>query len=126
MKKKSDYEIRKFIDGDFELDVSVSPKEDTVWLSQKQMAALFNVSVDNISLHIKNILKDELDNSVIEESSITATDEKKYKVKLYNLDMIISVGYRVKSKNSINNDTVFSFYFIVYKSYAVALTTFTL
>lgn len=101
MKKKSDYEIRKFIDGDFELDVSVSPKEDTVWLSQKQMAALFNVSVDNISLHIKNILKDELDNSVIEESSITATDGKKYKVKLYNLDMIISVGYRVKSKKGI-------------------------
>ena len=65
------------------------------------MAALFNVSVDNISLHIKNILKDELDNSVIEESSITATDGKKYKVKLYNLDMIISVGYRVKSKKGI-------------------------
>ena len=87
MKKKSDYEIRKFIDGDFELDVSVSPKEDTVWLSQKQMAALFNVSVDNISLHIKNILKDELDNSVIEESSITATDGKKINQKTVSIMM---------------------------------------
>ena len=91
MKKKSDYEIRKFIDGDFELDVSVSPKEDTVWLSQKQMAALFNVSVDNISLHIKNILKDELDNSVIEESSITATDGKKINQKTVSIMILFLV-----------------------------------
>ena len=91
MKKMSDYEIRKFIDGDFELDVSVSPKEDTVWLSQKQMAALFNVSVDNISLHIKNILKDELDNSVIEESSITATDGKKINQKTVSIMILFLV-----------------------------------
>jgi len=101
MGKKNEYEIRKFVDGDFELDVNISPKEVTVWLTQKQMANLFNVSVDNISLHIKNILKDELDNSVVEESSITAADGKRYKTKLYNLDMIISVGYRVKSKKGI-------------------------
>ena len=101
MEKKNEYEIRKFVDGDFELDVNISPKEVTVWLTQKQMANLFNVSVDNISLHIKNILKDELDNSVVEESSITAADGKRYKTKLYNLDMIISVGYRVKSKKGI-------------------------
>ena len=65
------------------------------------MATLFNVSIDNISLHIKNILKEELDKSVVEESSITASDGKKYKMKLYNLDVIISVGYRVKSKRGI-------------------------
>ena len=101
-KEKNKYELIKFIDGEFSLDVKVNPKEETVWLTQKQMALLFNVSIDNISLHIKNILyEEELDYSVVEESSITAKDGKKYKTKLYNLDMIISVGYRVKSKRGI-------------------------
>ena len=96
------YELIKFEDGDFRLDVNVSPEEETVWLTQKDMALLFNVSIDNISLHIKNIIKDgELDQSVFEESSITASDGKKYKTKIYNLDMIISVGYRVKSRRGI-------------------------
>ena len=101
MSEETKYELVKFIDNELELEVSVSPKEETVWLTQKQMATLFNVSVDNISLHIKNILKEELDKSVVEESSITASDGKKYKMKLYNLDVIISVGYRVKSKRGI-------------------------
>ena len=101
-KEKNKYELIKFTDGEFSLDVKVNPKEETVWLTQKQMALLFNVSIDNISLHIKNILyEEELDYSVVEESSITAKDGKKYKTKLYNLDMIISVGYRVKSKRGI-------------------------
>ena len=101
-KETKKYELIKFIDGEFSLDVKVNPKEETVWLTQKQMALLFNVSIDNISLHIKNILyEEELDYSVVEESSITAKDGKKYKTKLYNLDMIISVGYRVKSKRGI-------------------------
>lgn len=66
------------------------------------MSLLFDVSTDNISLHIKNTIKDnELDNSVVKESSVTAADGKKYKTKLYNLDMIISVGYRIKSKRGI-------------------------
>ena len=96
------YELIKFEDGDFSLDVNVSPEEETVWLTQKDMALLFNVSIDNISLHIKNIINDgELDQSVFEESSITASDGKKYKTKIYNLDMIISVGYRVKSRRGI-------------------------
>ncbi len=96
------YELIKFEDGDFSLDVNVSPVEETVWLTQKDMALLFNVSIDNISLHIKNIINDgELDQSVFEESSITASDGKKYKTKIYNLDMIISVGYRVKSRRGI-------------------------
>ena len=98
MIEETKYELVKFIDNELELEVSVSTKEETVWLTQKQMATLFNVSVDNISLHIKNILKEELDKSVVEESSITASDGKKYKMKLYNLDVIISVGYRVKSQ----------------------------
>ena len=101
MIEETKYELVKFIDNELELEVSVSPKEETVWLTQKKMATLFNVSIDNISLHIKNILKEELDKSVVEESSITASDGKKYKMKLYNLDVIISVGYRVKSKRGI-------------------------
>ena len=102
IKDENKYELIKFEDGEFSLDVKVSPSEETVWLTQKDMALLFNVSIDNISLHIKNIINDgELDQSVFEESSITASDGKKYKTKVYNLDMIISVGYRVKSKRGI-------------------------
>ena len=96
------FELAKFTDNDFELDVRTDSENETVWLTQREMALLFAVSVDNISLHIKNILKDgELDNSVVEESSVTATDGKSYTTKLYNLDMIISIGYRVKSRRGI-------------------------
>lgn len=98
----SEYEIIEFKNDNIELSVNVSPKEDTVWLTQKQMSILYDTSVDNVSLHIKNIFKDlELDNSVVEETSVTASDGKKYKTKIYNLDMVLAVGYRVKSKNAI-------------------------
>jgi hypothetical protein len=72
---------------------------DTVWLTQKMMAELFGCSVDSISLHLKNIFREgELDEkSVVEESSITAADGKKYRAKFYNLDAIIAVGYRINS-----------------------------
>jgi hypothetical protein len=84
-------------DGQAKLQVKV--KDETVWLTQKQMSELFNCSTDNIGLHLKNIFKEgELnENSVTEESSVTASDGKKYKVKHYNLDAIISIGYRVNS-----------------------------
>lgn len=77
-------------------------QNDTIWLSQKLIAALFDCSTDNISLHLKNIFKEEeLDeNSVTEEFSVTASDGKRYKTKHYNLDAIISVGYRVNSKRA--------------------------
>jgi hypothetical protein len=72
---------------------------DTVWLTQNQMATLFEQTKQNISLHISNSFKDnELSpHSVVKESLTTATDGKNYRVKYYNLDVIISVGYRVKS-----------------------------
>jgi len=96
------YEIVRFESDGLMLDVSVSPTSDSVWLTQKQMASLNGVSADNISLHIKHIFADfELDGSVVEESSVTASDGKNYKTKLYNLDMVLAVGYRVKSKNAI-------------------------
>lgn len=98
-------EIELFRDGNLKLEVKVSPDQDTVWLSQTQMAELFNVSSDNISLHIKNILKDdELDISTIEESSVVRKEgnrKVRRSIKFYNLDMIISVGYRVKSRRGI-------------------------
>ena len=97
-----EYQIIKFENEKISLDVRVKPDKETVCLTQKQMAVLFNVSTDNIGLHIKNIFKEgELDRPVAEESSVTASDGKKYKTRLYNLDMIISVGFRVKSKNGI-------------------------
>ncbi|MBU4347037.1 virulence RhuM family protein [Patescibacteria group bacterium] len=85
--------------ADGETKIEVRMKDETVWLSQKQMAELFDCSVDNISLHLKNVFKEaELsENSVTEESSVTATDGKNYVVKHYNLDAIISVGYRINS-----------------------------
>jgi hypothetical protein len=82
--------------------VEVRFENESFWLTQKAMAELFNCSVDNISLHIKNIFStNELDqNSVVEEYSITASDGKNYKTKFYNLDAIIAVGYRVNSKQA--------------------------
>jgi len=84
-------------DGIISFDVNIFL--DTVWLSQKDMAYLFDCSSDNIGLHLKNIFKiGELHkNAVTEDFSVTASDGKKYKVMHYNLDAIISVGYRVNS-----------------------------
>ena len=79
--------------------LEVRMNEETVWLSQAQMAELFATTRNNITLHISNIFKEgELEyDSVCKDSLLTASDGKKYKTKLYNLDVIISVGYRVKS-----------------------------
>lgn len=75
----------------------------TVWLTQREMAELFAVSTDNIGLHLKNIFADgELEAiSVTEESSVTAADGKNYRTKLYNLDAILAVGYRVRSPRGV-------------------------
>lgn len=82
--------------------IEVRVQNDTIWLSQKLIAALFDCSVDNISLHLKNIFKEEEleENTVTEEFSVTASDGKNYKTKHYNLDAIIAVGYRVNSKRA--------------------------
>lgn len=84
-------------DETLKLDVQVG--DDTVWLSQSQMVELFQTTKQNISLHINNIFKEgELNAiSVVKEYLTTASDGKKYRTKYYNLDVIISVGYRVKS-----------------------------
>ena len=76
-------------------------KDETVWLSLDQMAKLFDRDKSVISRHIKNILEEELDDAVVANFATTAKDGKKYQIDYYNLDMIISVRYRVKSKNGI-------------------------
>lgn len=80
--------------------IEVRVDEETVWLTQTQMSELFQTTRNNITLHISNIFKEEElhEISVSKESLLTAKDGKKYKTKFYNLDVIISVGYRVKSK----------------------------
>lgn len=84
---------------DKKTEVEVRFGNDTVWLTQAQMAVLFRQTKQNISLHINNCFKEkELRKiSVVKDSLTTAADGKKYKTKFYNLDVIISVGYRVKS-----------------------------
>lgn len=81
------------------VSVNVVVKDETIWLTQKSMAELFGCSTDNISLHLKNIFNNgELDKqSVTEKISSTAIDGKNYLMQFYNLDAIISVGYRVNS-----------------------------
>ena len=80
--------------------LEVRVENETVWLTQQQMADLFQTTRNNITLHIGNIFKEGelVETSVRKDSLLTATDGKKYRTKIYNLDVIISVGYRVKSK----------------------------
>src|ERR1019366_1832532 len=79
--------------------VEVRFEHENVWLTQKLMADLYECSADNISLHLKNIFADrELDESAVtEESAVAAADGKKYSTRLYSLEAIIAVGYRVQS-----------------------------
>ncbi len=84
-------------DGHTKIDVRL--EHDTVWLSQLQLAELFQKTVPTINEHIKNVFSEGelVEDSVIQKSLITAADNKKYETNIYNLDVIISVGYRVKS-----------------------------
>ena len=83
------------------VQLEVRLEDETVWLTQAQMAELFQSTKQNISLHTNNIFKEkELNmNSVVKESLTTASDGKRYRTKYYNLDVIISVGYRIKSQS---------------------------
>lgn len=94
----SEIKIYESQDGNAQLEVTL--QEDTVWLSIDQMSGLFDRDKSGISRHIKNVFtEEELDkNSVVAKFATTAQDGKIYQVEHYNLDVIISVGYRVKSK----------------------------
>ncbi len=96
---KTNSEILLYQSDDGQIKIQVRLENETVWLTQADMMELFQTTKQNISLHIKNIFKEgELDEySVVKEYLTTAADGKSYHTKHYNLDVIISVGYRVKS-----------------------------
>ena len=100
MKEENKYEVVKFVDGELELEVNVSPNEETIWLSQSQMAVLFDVDRTRITRHINNIFKEH---ELIEISNVRKKHfTNSYKpTLLYSLDVIIAVGYRVNSKRGI-------------------------
>ena len=92
-------EIVLFTDGNTEIEVQICPEQETVWLTQKQMGELFGVKQATLSEHINNII----DTGELDETSIGFSDKSSggRKPKIYNLDMILSVGYRVNSKRGI-------------------------
>ena len=92
-------EIVLFTDGDINIEVELSPELETVWLTQKQMVELFEVKQATLSEHINNIIS----SGELDETSIGFSDKSSggRKPKIYNLDMILSVGYRVNSKRGI-------------------------
>ena len=101
-------EIIRFVNGDLQLDVTVSPDNETVWLNRNQIAQLFGRDIKTIGKHINNALKEELSDEVVVAKFATTSQHgaiegktQTHMVEYYNLDMIISVGYRVKSKNGI-------------------------
>ncbi len=97
-------ELITFKDGTLELNVPVSWEQETVWLTRNQMAELFDRDVKTIGKHINNALKEELDNSTVANFATVQMEggrEVKRNIEHYNLDMIISVGYRVKSTRGV-------------------------
>ena len=94
-------ELVLFETADKEIKLNVSVNNNTVWLNRNQLAELFQRDVKTIGKHINNALKEELDHSVVANFATTASDGKTYHVEHYNLDMIISVGYRVKSNRGV-------------------------
>ena len=104
--KKDKFDLVRFTDNDFELDVRTDSENETVWLTQDEMARLFDVDRTRIVRHINNIYKEQ----ELQKSSTCAENAQVQKegdrivrrlICLYNLDMIISVGYRVRSKRGI-------------------------
>ena len=105
MEEKNNIVIYQLEDGKTKIDVKLDG--ETVWLSQQQMAELYDTTKQNISLHIKNIFdEEELDEDSTVKEFLTVHQEGnrsvERKVKYYNLDMIISLGYRIKSKIATN------------------------
>ena len=102
------YDVVKFVDNDFELDVRDDKENDTVWLNTEEISLLFGRDHKTIRKHINNALKEELDEKVVVVKFANTTKHgaiesktQTHEVDYYNLDMIISVGYRVKSQRGI-------------------------
>tara|TARA_R110002051_G_scaffold78626_1_gene142199 strand:+ start:6384 stop:7394 length:1011 start_codon:yes stop_codon:yes gene_type:complete len=103
MEENEQNNIIIYTSSDGKASVALFERDDSVWLNQKQLAQIFDTSISNISLHIQNILKDkELKaNSVIKDYLTTAADGKEYEVQFYALEMILAIGYRVRSKRGV-------------------------
>ncbi|MCL1814085.1 MAG: virulence RhuM family protein [Treponema sp.] len=96
--------------GDSTVAVEVRLEEENVWLNRQQISVLFDRDIKTIGKHINNALNEELaDFSVVAKFATTAADGKVYQVEYYNLDMILSVGYRVKSNRGIQGKKLFAF-----------------
>lgn len=100
MEQAKDNQIIIYNTDDGKASVILYAKDGNIWMNQNQMAELFATSIPNVSMHISNILKEgELDeNSVIKDYLTTASDGKNYQVTFYALDMILAIGFRVRSK----------------------------
>lgn len=99
-KQENKYELIKFEDGEFSLDVNVSPNEDTVWLTANEIALLFERDEKTIRKHINNVFaENEVD--YVNNTQFLRVVGVKQKVAYYSLNIIISVGYRVKSKRGV-------------------------
>lgn len=96
------YELVKFVNDNLELEINISPKEETIWMNKEQIALLFNRDRTVISRHIKNLFNDGelIEKQVCAKNARTGPDGKNYLVDYYNLDVVIAVGYRVKSPNA--------------------------
>ncbi len=103
MNNNSQQNIIIYKTADGKASVALYAKDDNIWMNQNQLAELFATSVPNISMHISNILKDEeLEHaSVVKDYLTTADDSKQYNVTFYSLDMILAIGFRVRSKRGI-------------------------
>ena len=99
----NNYEIVRYNQDNISVPVRLDKETNTVWLTQKQIAEIFETTKQNISLHIINIFEDEeLDkNSVVKDYLTTAEDGKTYKITIYNIDLILAVGYRVRTSRTI-------------------------
>lgn len=95
-------EVVIFKNGELELEVNITPEKETVWLTQDQMSSLFDTARSSIAYHINNIFKE---GELVKETSVEIFDRSQGKASrppmYYNLDVIISVGYRVKSQRGI-------------------------
>lgn len=102
MKKEETNKIIIYKDKSGNTQIDVKIEKETIWLTQKQIAKLFDVNVPAVNKHLINIFKsgELIENSVISKMEITASDGKKYQTNIYNLDAIISVGYRINSKRA--------------------------
>ena len=106
MNIENKYELVKFVDGELELEISINPSEETIWLSQEEIAVLYGTSISTVNYHIKNIYeKKELKKTAtfreIRKVQLEGNRTITRKIMYYNLDMIISIGYRVNSVRGV-------------------------